>query len=123
MNDKIKEVKKEAYEVINPILYIGSRVERGEVITMTADEAHNIGKEYLSPYIEEPAVDDVDEGNDEDTDTTNTGDGEDGEGGDIETIDHTVTVEDLEENPELVANEVKEGDVIQIPKESQEDNK
>ncbi len=41
-----------------------------------------------------------------------------GTGGSDETIDHEVTQEDLDNNPELVAAGVAVGDTIQIPKDA-----
>lgn len=35
------------YEVLNPISYMGSRLERGETVEMAEEEAFNIGKDYL----------------------------------------------------------------------------
>lgn len=40
---------------------------------------------------------------------------------DVEMIDHIVTEEDLKAKPELVTKGVKVGDVIQLPKEDEDD--
>jgi hypothetical protein len=38
---------KKEYRVLNPVSFMGSRFERGEVIAMTEADAHNIGSDYV----------------------------------------------------------------------------
>ena len=37
------------YEVLKPISYKGDRIEKGSIVSMTAEEAENIGDEFLVP--------------------------------------------------------------------------
>lgn len=112
MSDEKKVEEKFSYEVIKPILYIGSRVEKDEVIEMTKSDAKNIGSDYLKPHVEIKEEEEEDDKKDDKT-GDDTGDKT---GDDTEMIDHEVTQEDLDQNEDLEKEGVKVGDTIQIPK-------
>ncbi len=105
------------YLVLRPIA-LGARVEAGTQVQLTKAEANNYPPDFLKeikPEVKAEVVAPADSG-DADSLTEKTESSSTGNAGDQpQTVDHIVTQDDLDSDPNLAATGVTVGQTIQIP--------
>lgn len=107
--------KLKTYLVLRPIGMAG-RVEAGSQVQLTEEEANNYPPDFLKEVKDDESSDVGGVGSqtktsDEDLSTDSAGNQDGGQ----KTVDHVVTQEDLDNDPNLAATGIAIGQTIQVP--------